>query len=711
MQTRCAFDVRVTERRYGMEKEILSVVLGDMRVIYSLDGETGLVGLCILPDTDREFCEKKVKIHSLAEAKIVGDNYPGSYFGGESMKYSNTTLSLKYDRQEIKETENETRIITYLKSDGGIEIKNTLTHRNGRKYVTIRTELINNSDSDIKLEMLSSFALYNISPYLEGAGENSMLLHRMRSKWSQEGRLISETLEDLQLEECWCYANSKSVRFGQVGSMPVKGYFPFMAVEDTKNNIMWGVQMGSPASWQMEVTRADDGVCISGGLADREFGHWMKTIHSGETFSGMDAVISVCTGDVDDVCTRLLTAQEDNLDVPECEENLPVIFNEYCTTWGCPSHENISEILASIDGKGIDYFVIDCGWFKESGVRWDISMGDYIPSDVLFPKGIDETVRLIKSHNMRPGIWFEIENVGRMSKAYYNEEHLLKRDGITLTTQNRRFWDMNDEWVKSYLDERVTGFLKKHDFGYIKVDYNETIGIGCDNPDSLGEGLRQNMQGTVDFFRKIKCEIPDIVIENCASGGNRLEPCFMSLSSMASFSDAHECVEIPIIAANLHRAILPRQSQIWCVTRKNDSLKRLAYSVAATFLGRMCLSGDVTELTAQQWDVIERGIEFYKKAVPVIKNGVTKRIGTPIKSERHPEGIQIVLRGNEELTLIVIHAFENAPARIDFPLDERAELVSVYSHEENGISMSDGSLVIENIEDFSGYGILLRLRR
>ena len=108
--------------------------------------------------------------------------------------------------------------------------------------------------------------------------------------------------------------------------------------------------------------------------------------------------------------------------------------------------------------------------------------------------------------------------------------------------------------------------------------------------------------------------------------------------------------------------------------------------------------------------MIEKGIVFYKKAVPVIKNGVTKRIGAPIKSERHPEGIQIVLRGNEELTLIVIHAFENAPARIDFPLDERAELVSVYTHDENSISLADGSLVIENIEDFSGYGILLRRR-
>ena len=34
-----------------------------------------------------------------------------------------------------------------------------------------------------------------------------------------------------------------------------------------------------------------------------------------------------------------------------------------------------------------------------------------------------------------------------------------------------------------------------------------------------------------------------------------------ALSSMASFSDAHECNAIPVIAANVTRAILPAQSR------------------------------------------------------------------------------------------------------------------------------------------------------
>jgi len=101
--------------------------------------------------------------------------------------------------------------------------------------------------------------------------------------------------------------------------------------------------------------------------------------------------------------------------------------------------------------------------------------------------------------------------------------------------------------VIDYLSQKVIGQLRDAGLGYIKVDYNETIGLGCDNADSSGEGLRQHMQDVQDFFRKMRSELPDLVIENCASGGHRLEPSFMGLSSMASFSDAHETKDIPVM--------------------------------------------------------------------------------------------------------------------------------------------------------------------
>ena len=136
------------------------------------------------------------------------------------------------------------------------------------------------------------------------------------------------------------------------------------------------------------------------------------------------------------------------------------------------------------------------------------------------------------------------------------------------------------------LREKVISRLREAGFGYIKVDYNETIGIGVDGAESLGEGLRQHILSVQEFFREMRREIPSLVIEVCSSGGHRLEPSMLGLASMASFSDAHESLEIPIIAANLHRLILPRQSQIWAVLHASDTHQRLAYSLAAGIPGQ-----------------------------------------------------------------------------------------------------------------------------
>lgn len=129
--------------------------------------------------------------------------------------------------------------------------------------------------------------------------------------------------------------------------------------------------------------------------------------------------------------------------------------------------------------------------------------------------------------------------------AYHLTEHLLHKDNVVLTTYFRRFWDMQDPWVDEYLTDKVIGTLKKYGFGYMKIDYNETIGIGCDGAESPGEALRKNMEATVLFIEKVKEEVPGIVLETVRSGGHRLEPKMMSVMSMASFSDAHECEEIP----------------------------------------------------------------------------------------------------------------------------------------------------------------------
>ena len=236
-------------------------------------------------------------------------------------------------------------------------------------------------------------------------------------------------------------------------------------------------------------------------------------------------------------CDYLVKAQHPM--ISSVDNHMGIAFNEYCTTWGNPSIENVKKICDQLDGKGIQYLIIDSGWYGNSEHWWDL-IGDWEVNSQKFPNGLKEAADYIRSKGMVPGLWFEMESVTNGSIHYEAKEHLIHKNGKILSVANRRFWDMEDPWVISYLAKKVIMVLKECGFGYLKIDYNDTIGMGCDGGDSLGDGLYRKVEASRRFFEKIRQEVPGIVIENCSSGGHRLEPSMMQLVSQASFSDAHE---------------------------------------------------------------------------------------------------------------------------------------------------------------------------
>jgi len=698
-----------------MKKELLSQFKLDMITVrYYIDIDTKNVGLVLIPTNmiSDAVISKNSNLDSLIQIKIAGDDYANGFSHGLTMRNSESITNFKFEKQFMLENNNSKTVITVLRDERNFCIEHHLIWNFGYSAIESFSVFINLSSEETSIEMISSFSLGELTPFEQEDAPNTMVVHRLRSTWSAEGHLESLPIEDLQLEPSWSNYGVRCERFGQVGSMPVRKFFPFIVIEDIKNKVSWGAQIACPSSWQMEIYRRDNALCISGGIADREFGHWLKKIKPGEKFITPKAILSVSEGGVDEVAQNMTHLHSVYLVKNNCiEVGLPIAFNEFCTTWGNPSEENIRKIARNLKGKGIKYFVIDCGWYKEGKRNWDSSMGDWKLCEELFPEGLEKTLEIIRECGMIPGIWFEFEICGRESDAFYNSEHLLKRDNNVITTGNRRFWDMNDKFVINYLTEKVTKFIKKYDFGYLKIDYNDSIGIGCDGAESLGEGLRQNMLATQRFIQEIHKQVPDLVIENCSSGGHRLEPSMMALTNMSSFSDSHECLEIPIIAANLHRAILPSQSQIWAVLRKDDTERRFIYSIASTFLGRMCLSGDVCDLKREQWDIVDKGIVFYKKISSIIEHGVSSRFGSKIKSYRHPEGWQAILRKSidKKQALVVVHTFGGVlPNSIQIKSPDNLKIDTIFSEEGFNVSLTDGNIILNAAENFQSVAIYLR---
>ena len=625
---------------------------GDMILSYFLD-DRQCVSMAIIPAAAADrVLDKEYRPEPLVQIHARGDRFANGYGNGHTLAATTASEALKFRAQK---REGNT-VVTTVSDENGRTVHHKVMWAEGLQAVIVSCAFENRGTRPVKLDLLSSLNLGGITPFTEGDAAGALLLHRIRSMWSAEGRLHTETIEEAMLERSWTGHALRLCKFGQLGSMPVREYFPFAAVEDRKAGVTWAAQMACPSSWQIELRRKDDCLNLMVSLADGDFGHWAKTVRPGESFETPEAYLTAGEGGVDRVSQRLLTVHRRNMPRPDAE--LPVMFNEYCTTWGNPSHENLKRIAECLDGKGMEFLVIDAGWYLKPGGGWSDCGGDWIPEEThLFPEGLKATADMIRAHGMKPGLWFEPETCAADSDLFRREELLLTRDGAVIDTDNRRFLDLRKEEAHAYLEERVIGLMKRCGFEYIKVDYNDCIGMGCDDPDSPGEGLRRNMQGTLRFFRRLREAIPGLYIENCSSGGHRLEPSLMAVSDMASFSDAHECAEIPIIAAALHRVILPAQSQIWAVLQAKDSIRRINYSLINTFLGVMCISGDVIHLSEEQWKKVNEGTDFYRRIRHIIRDGVSTFHGDLSESWRHPEGWQAVVRETEREALAVIHTF------------------------------------------------------
>ncbi len=672
-------------------------LFGDTAVYYfdtPVEGheKTTTVGFAAYP-SDVEVDPKKLHGDSIVQVAFTGDDALVDYTNGVTMRNRTSTV-LKVDRQTQFMGGN---LNTYLVDGNGNEYVHRLFYDKRTGVFTVNVRYNNRSKEARTLEMLQSLSLSGI---LSPASYDTVgfTLHRMTSAWSRECRMKSEPFSSIGQDMSWARYGVKVEKWGQNGSMPNRGYFPFGALESPEG-LFWGFMPEAPFSWQMELYKEKESCALSCGLADFETGHWRKRVPAGGSFTTDCARFTVKRGGLEKVCAAFVREQDSRLIVPESEEDMPVLYNEYCATWGNPSEKKIERQLAAVSQLGVKYFVIDSGWYKPLDKGWCNAIGDWNINPEIFPD-MKRVTSMIKAKGMKAGIWFEHEITGRDSEAFYFEGVHLHRDGKVITSKNRRFLDLRQKDVQDFLEAKVVRMLKENGFEYIKIDYNDTFGVGCDSADgsSLGEGGRQVTEESLKFLDRLKEAIPGIVIENCSSGGSRIEPLRMSKVSMCSFSDAHECNEIPLVAANVSRVIPARQSQIWAVIRKGESDTRTIYSLCAAMMGRICLSGDISARQKEKMALIQAGLDFYESVKEIVRRGEIVSIDNTVEYYRSPKGRQIYTKEYGKQRLVIVHFLEGAQREVlDMQGFALKDAYTDLSH-----SFSEGKLTLEGEDLHAG---------
>ena len=209
----------------------------------------------------------------------------------------------------------------------------------------------------------------------------------------------------------------------------------------------------------------------------------------------------------------------------------------YLNTWEAAYFDVDEDKVLRIADKAkeisVDMVVLDDGWFE--GRNDDTtSLGDWTADKKRFPSGIPALAAKVKAKGLKFGIWFEPEMVNPKSALY--ERHpdwALQVPGRKPSLgRNQMTLDLSREDARDYIFRQMDNILSCGDIDYVKWDMNR-------NMTELGS---QNLShcyilGLYKLLDKLTNAYPDVLFENCASGGNRFDLGMLSFMPQGWISD------------------------------------------------------------------------------------------------------------------------------------------------------------------------------
>ncbi len=541
-----------------------------------------------------------------------------------------------------------TLVITSVDQTTGLQIDNHYIVYEDSQVLTRYTVLKNTSLIPINIQHLGSFSVHGMPFFTDGIPERDIYIHSFPSSWTWEGQYKITSATDAGL---FSKNNLSSWRVENTGSWSSKDYIPFFIIEQKSKNIFWAVQIEHSGSWRFELGGGGVGegpLYMQGGLGNFMYAHWSKMLAPGEKFESIKASLSCTSGEIDDVMNifqnhRVLR----QIKKSSTDAILPIIFNEWRSTQGAVREQTINNHLAVLENSGIEIYTIDAGWYMDYGNAtisgdWFSHAGDWDPHPSRFPNGFRQTADRIRKAGMIPGIWTEIEIVGIDSKAFTDKTDLFMfNETGFVESGSRRFLYFGDQKTRDY----ATGIYEKliqDGFGYFKIDYNVDCGLGCLNSgDSLGQGLLDHVRGYYLWLDGLRKKHPEVIFENCSSGGNRLDYGLLSRSDLASVTDQSDWFRLGAIFYGVSSYIHPSQVGIWSVVKEELEERELVFSMINSMMGRMHISGMIEQLSESKRQIVTDAIVFYKRWREII--GDTRIYHhTPYVSLQYPEGWMVI---------------------------------------------------------------------
>jgi len=492
-----------------------------------------------------------------------------------------------------------------------------LTAFDGIPVLRSRVRLRNDGAEPLVVQSVSSLVLGTLpSP-------DVLDVHRARNDWLAECRWTAEPLRDAVADigaDAHQHDSRAAFTLTGRGSWPTDGHLAMGALTERGGERAWLWQIESPAGWRWDLGERDHGTYLAlNGPTDAAH-QWRVRLTPGGEFTTVP--VALATGAGFDEAMAALTSYRRAVRRPHPDHlALPVVFNDYMNTlMGDPTSQKLYPLIDAAARAGAEYFCIDSGWYDDADGWWD-SVGEWEPSARRFSDGgIQRVLERIRERGMVPGLWLEPEAVGVRSPVAGSlpDDAFFQRDGIRLTEQGRHQLDLRHPAARAHLDRTVDRIVGDWGVGYLKLDYNIVIDPGTVAPGDLapGAGLLGHGHAYLDWLSGVLDRHPGLVVENCASGGMRMDGATLAVSQLQSTSDQQDPLRYPPIAASAPTAAPPEQAAVWAYPQPEFTDDLISFTLGGALLGRIHLSGHLDRMTTHQMCLVQDALATYKSIRP-----------------------------------------------------------------------------------------------
>ena len=299
--------------------------------------------------------------------------------------------------------------------------------------------------------------------------------------------------------------------------------FPYFNITDNKRSRVFAI--GWSGQWKSDVIVNTCNYRVMVGISHCDF--YLKP-HESVIFPSMLVLEGENLTDARNKFRRLII---DHFSPKGSPEKLrPICFNiGSCFDDTKNTEEFLLNQVEKTEKYDFDVVWADAIWFKG---KWDKGVGNYDFKDIL-PNGLKPVSDLAHKQNKRFLQWFEIERAFPGTDMHTNHRDKVLR---CYTRTEFDLVDFGNPDTLEYVFQKLCGMIEKQGIDIFRQDANIDMLLYWeynDEKDRVGIKQLHYIEGLYQLWDKLLARFPGLMIDNCASGGRRLD--FEAMSRSVSF--------------------------------------------------------------------------------------------------------------------------------------------------------------------------------